>query len=129
MFHCHIEFHVELGMALLFKVGSHSDFPPVPAGFPKCGNYLPPLPDISSSTKLQKENEVNFGQTWEYNSTTKSDNGKPGVISITSWWPLHQDSVSFATTNHSINNNLIVINLFLLWWFVSKIYSRFCLVS
>lgn len=38
-FHCHIEFHVEIGMALVFKFGEHEDMPPVPRDFPKCGNY------------------------------------------------------------------------------------------
>lgn len=41
MFHCHIEFHVEVGMALIFKVGEHSQMPPVPQDFPRCGNYFP----------------------------------------------------------------------------------------
>lgn len=44
LFHCHIEFHVELGMALIFKVGQHEDFPPVPKDFPRCGSYTPSGP-------------------------------------------------------------------------------------
>ncbi|XP_014238681.2 laccase-like [Trichogramma pretiosum] len=40
-FHCHFEQHTAVGMALVFKVGEHSDFPPVPRGFPKCGSYKP----------------------------------------------------------------------------------------
>lgn len=28
-------------MALVFKVGDHSQMPPVPEDFPKCGNYIP----------------------------------------------------------------------------------------
>lgn len=39
MFHCHIEFHVEVGMALIFKVGEHPQMPAVPPEFPRCGNY------------------------------------------------------------------------------------------
>ncbi|KAJ1521928.1 hypothetical protein ONE63_002262 [Megalurothrips usitatus] len=39
LFHCHIEFHVELGMALVVKVGEHEDMPPVPKGFPQCGDW------------------------------------------------------------------------------------------
>lgn len=39
--HCHLEFHAEVGMALVFKVGEDDEMPPVPDGFPKCGNYLP----------------------------------------------------------------------------------------
>ncbi|KAI7815129.1 laccase [Rhyzopertha dominica] len=41
LFHCHIEFHVEVGMGLIFKVGEHDQMPPVPDEFPKCGSYLP----------------------------------------------------------------------------------------
>lgn len=43
MFHCHIEFHVEVGMSLVFKVGEHEQMPPVPLQFPQCGNYMPDL--------------------------------------------------------------------------------------
>ncbi|XP_072743518.1 uncharacterized protein [Anoplolepis gracilipes] len=39
LFHCHIEFHAEIGMALIFKVGEHEEMPPVPRNFPKCGNW------------------------------------------------------------------------------------------
>lgn len=30
-------------MGLVFKVGEHHDFPPVPNNFPKCGSWLPPI--------------------------------------------------------------------------------------
>lgn len=39
LFHCHIEFHAEIGMALVFKVGEHRDMRPVPKGFPQCGDF------------------------------------------------------------------------------------------
>ncbi|XP_014230420.1 laccase-1-like [Trichogramma pretiosum] len=39
LFHCHIEFHSEVGMALVFKIGEHEDFAPVPVNFPRCGDY------------------------------------------------------------------------------------------
>lgn len=57
MFHCHIEFHVEVGMAVIFKVGDHAQMPRVPRGFPTCGNYFP-----ASSTLLpdqcQSDNSI-----------------------------------------------------------------------
>lgn len=28
-------------MGVIFKVGEHEDFPPVPEGFPACGNWIP----------------------------------------------------------------------------------------
>lgn len=41
LFHCHIEFHAEIGMALVFKVGEHEDMAPVPPNFPTCYDYIP----------------------------------------------------------------------------------------
>ncbi|XP_041470356.1 laccase-like [Lytechinus variegatus] len=39
--HCHMEFHFEDGMGILIRVGNQSDLPPVPEGFPMCGDYPP----------------------------------------------------------------------------------------
>lgn len=82
MFHCHLEFHVELGMAVIFQVGAHSDFPLPPAGFPKCGNYISPQPDT--------ENEV----YWSYNSSKTPD----GSFTLTNWWPLKRHSNNSSKT-------------------------------
>ncbi|XP_063393914.1 uncharacterized protein LOC134679036 [Cydia fagiglandana] len=67
LFHCHIEFHVEIGMALVFKVGEHKDMPPVPRNFPRCGNYMP-------------DNMI------EHDTTPKPNDDNH--ISITQWWPV-----------------------------------------
>ncbi|KAI8423722.1 hypothetical protein MSG28_012753 [Choristoneura fumiferana] len=67
LFHCHIEFHVEIGMALVFKVGEHKDMPPVPRYFPTCGNYMP-------------DNMV------EHETTQKPEGD--GHFSISQWWPI-----------------------------------------
>lgn len=40
LFHCHLEFHIEIGMGLIFKVGDHEELPPIPENFPTCGNWL-----------------------------------------------------------------------------------------
>ena len=39
MFHCHLDFHSEVGMALLIKVGKDQDLPGEPINWPQCGNY------------------------------------------------------------------------------------------
>ncbi len=39
MFHCHLEFHSEVGMAILIKVGDRKDLPPMPRNWPQCGSY------------------------------------------------------------------------------------------
>lgn len=43
LFHCHFQFHILIGMNLVFHIGTHADLPPVPPGFPKCGHHLPPI--------------------------------------------------------------------------------------
>lgn len=46
LFHCHFQFHIVIGMNLIFQIGSPNDWPPVPINFPKCGNYLPPIEEL-----------------------------------------------------------------------------------
>ncbi|KAG9432777.1 laccase-1 [Apis mellifera carnica] len=50
LFHCHIEFHAEVGMSLIFKVGEHKDMLPVPRNFPLCGNWQPEDIQFKSSS-------------------------------------------------------------------------------
>ncbi|XP_072034762.1 uncharacterized protein [Amphiura filiformis] len=38
-FHCHAQFHLQSGMALLLHVGSEADLPKKPADFPRCGPW------------------------------------------------------------------------------------------
>ncbi|KAG7213871.1 hypothetical protein KM043_003079 [Ampulex compressa] len=39
LFHCHIEFHAEIGMSLIFKVGEHEEMLDAPKDFPRCGDW------------------------------------------------------------------------------------------
>jgi hypothetical protein len=39
MFHCHLDFHSEVGMALLIKIGQDRDLPPEPKNWPQCGSF------------------------------------------------------------------------------------------
>ncbi|KAL9880339.1 multicopper oxidase 1 isoform 1-T2 [Glossina fuscipes fuscipes] len=40
LFHCHIEFHAEIGMALVLKVGNNDDMPLAPKTFPTCHDFV-----------------------------------------------------------------------------------------
>ncbi|XP_069677181.1 uncharacterized protein [Periplaneta americana] len=40
-YHCHFMYHIATGMGVVFKVGQAADLPPVPTGFPKCGDFTP----------------------------------------------------------------------------------------
>lgn len=48
LFHCHIEFHVEVGMALIFKVGDYDQMRPLPKNFPYCSNFVPTKTSLNS---------------------------------------------------------------------------------
>ncbi|XP_063975905.1 uncharacterized protein LOC135161864 isoform X2 [Diachasmimorpha longicaudata] len=41
LYHCHFMSHLLVGMELTLHVGRQSDIPPVPRGFPKCGDFTP----------------------------------------------------------------------------------------
>uniref|UniRef100_W8B7R7 L-ascorbate oxidase n=1 Tax=Ceratitis capitata TaxID=7213 RepID=W8B7R7_CERCA len=41
LFHCHIEFHAEIGMALIIKVGDNDQMLSAPKNFPTCHDYMP----------------------------------------------------------------------------------------
>ncbi|XP_069688622.1 uncharacterized protein [Periplaneta americana] len=90
LFHCHIEFHVELGMAVVFKVGDHSNFPPVPSGFPRCNSYIPPNEDVEQINN-EMDNIVDIShhslpQMWPLRSSSESELSKffvlPYLISL-----------------------------------------------
>ncbi|XP_064103002.1 uncharacterized protein LOC135213077 isoform X1 [Macrobrachium nipponense] len=60
LFHCHLSFHVEVGMGLIFKVGERSMLPKVPKDFPRCGHWKPkPDPDFRKNlyTFLKDQHE------------------------------------------------------------------------
>jgi hypothetical protein len=59
---------VELGMAVVFKVGQHEDFAPSPPGFPRCNNYMPSEQELTNS---DMDNDVLHP-----------------IISTPNWWPL-----------------------------------------
>uniref|UniRef100_A0A182P7D7 Multicopper oxidase n=1 Tax=Anopheles epiroticus TaxID=199890 RepID=A0A182P7D7_9DIPT len=48
LFHCHIEFHAEIGMSLVLKVGDSSEMLPAPANFPTCYDFKPKLGQLGS---------------------------------------------------------------------------------
>ena len=39
MVHCHLDFHMEVGMGFVIKVGDVGNFPPEPLNWPKCSSF------------------------------------------------------------------------------------------
>uniref|UniRef100_A0A1B6FJ43 Laccase n=1 Tax=Cuerna arida TaxID=1464854 RepID=A0A1B6FJ43_9HEMI len=109
LFHCHIEFHAEVGMALIFKVGEHSDFPPVPTGFPRCGDYF-----SSPTNYLRPRSEADFQddvQAIEYNVSTGA-NTDDSPVSFIFWRSSHAASDAVRYTSR-ISLMVIITTLFL----------------
>ncbi|KAI8124068.1 hypothetical protein FF38_00170 [Lucilia cuprina] len=59
LFHCHIEFHAEIGMALVLKVGDNDEMVPVPKNFPTCHDYMPNDNDDESSNSGEQNSNNN----------------------------------------------------------------------
>lgn len=96
LFHCHIEFHVEIGMALVFKVGDHKDMAPIPRDFPTCGSYMP-------------DNMLEH-------ATTEKPKADKDIISISHWWPvvfINNNSTS-SSSNVQASELAIVFSILLL---------------
>jgi hypothetical protein len=75
---------VELGMAVVFKVGQHEEFPSSPPGFPRCSNYMPSEQDLEQ-TNSDADNavETNFSSTphwWPLKLTSGSGSFKISVL-------------------------------------------------
>lgn len=87
LFHCHIEFHVEVGMALVFKVGEHKDMSPVPKNFPTCGSYMPDNMLEHATTEKPKDDIISISHWWPVvviNNTTSSGSSVSYMSSVTS---------------------------------------------
>ncbi|XP_015589578.1 L-ascorbate oxidase isoform X2 [Cephus cinctus] len=90
IFHCHIDFHMELGMSLIFKAGEHEDFLPVPENFPQCDSWMPSdppeirkkvIPETTTSTGTPVT--VNNGRENEIDDAIRKEEE-----SIIKWLPL-----------------------------------------
>ncbi|XP_054269197.1 uncharacterized protein LOC128990701 [Macrosteles quadrilineatus] len=107
LFHCHIEFHVEVGMALVLKVGEHSDFEPVPKNFPKCGDYFS---DIDNQHKPRAEIDFHHENSIDYNVTLGEVAKEDSFISFTHWWSSFNGT--FASSSAGTNSfSLFLVTL------------------
>ncbi|GFO06482.1 laccase-4 [Plakobranchus ocellatus] len=67
LLHCHVEFHVEIGMAVLMQVGDVTQFPPLPQGFPTCGDWGPPeARDSHTENESPRDSGTIAEPSWSY---------------------------------------------------------------
>jgi uncharacterized membrane protein len=49
----YLDFHAEVGMAIILKVGDYNQMPPVPNGFPTCNDYMAATNEQQKSSSLR----------------------------------------------------------------------------
>ncbi|XP_063243590.1 uncharacterized protein LOC134542927 [Bacillus rossius redtenbacheri] len=89
LLHCHIEFHVEIGMAVVLKVGEDSQMAPVPRGFPRCDSWLPDREDLD---------DMPTSPAFNYSEGRDGDEG-PSIVSLTHWLPAIVGSPAAGTAS------------------------------
>ena len=68
--HCHVEFHSEAGMAMVFKVGNENDMPTAPSNWPECGDFKNnAFSTVTTTVKpsystAPSQNEVHLNRTY-----------------------------------------------------------------
>lgn len=88
LLHCHLDFHVEAGMAVLLKVGNYSDFTRPPENFPRCGNFY----NADAQKPTQKPTPSHDLSSSDGNATIESSTVSSIITSA-------EDSVSNALTD------------------------------
>ncbi|KAK3791910.1 hypothetical protein RRG08_026812 [Elysia crispata] len=63
LLHCHVEYHVEIGMAVLLQVGDVTQFPARPYRFPTCGDWHPTEADGEREESFQGAIVENLGDS------------------------------------------------------------------
>lgn len=56
--HCHLETHMDIGMAVVLQVGEISEQPIIPKDFPKCSNFKGTTSPDKSSPAQKYQNFV-----------------------------------------------------------------------
>ncbi|XP_053957339.1 uncharacterized protein LOC128862702 [Anastrepha ludens] len=83
LFHCHIEFHAEIGMALIFKVGDNDQMVSAPKNFPTCHNFMNSDADDPMDDNITATNN----NTTESFTTTTPFTGSSAALSAR-WYSL-----------------------------------------
>ncbi|KAK2575713.1 hypothetical protein KPH14_012102 [Odynerus spinipes] len=126
LFHCHIEFHAEIGMSLIFKVGDHEDMQPIPRNFPRCGDWKPSIEEkpvknesliTSTATPAQETSTVDLNE----NDVQQSNALK---LSIMKLLPIILKDLGVSSSSSSpVLSTCLLILSFILSIFIKHINS------
>ncbi|KAL5234168.1 hypothetical protein ACI65C_001578 [Semiaphis heraclei] len=113
LFHCHIEFHVEVGMATVFKIGEDWEMPPSPPGFPKCGNYNGKgLVSILNPEDMDSVYPIINGSRQPDDFDDVDIESRTNMIStLGKWWPFVGGAHPYVASAASINSSYFSVLL------------------
>ncbi|ESO98873.1 hypothetical protein LOTGIDRAFT_158826 [Lottia gigantea] len=98
LFHCHVEFHIEIGMGLIIQVGHTNQMPRPPNNFPRCGDF--DGGDFETGRTLRASNPAATDPSWSWRSMFQQN------------WPTAASSKAVfqnkETLNIELNRNKIV---------------------
>ncbi|KAL6260451.1 hypothetical protein P5V15_007976 [Pogonomyrmex californicus] len=103
LFHCHIEFHAEIGMSLIFKVGENEEMPPVPRDFPKCGDWKP------TNDNNDNNSESSTILTMTENKESKLDERLTSMIKQFSIYMTYFEQLLKAQTSSASNSSITLL--------------------
>ena len=103
-------------MALVFKVGEHEEFPPVPKDFPRCESYMPSGPPEvmeASETSVYKLNTNNNKKmiTTPNPEENEVDNVEKVQDSIKTWLPLVLKELGVQSSASTSISQYLVLGL------------------
>ncbi|XP_061163506.1 uncharacterized protein LOC133172595 isoform X2 [Saccostrea echinata] len=124
LFHCHIAFHMEMGMSMVIQVGEPEQMPRPPPNFPRCGDWTP---------KEQAESDDNicpppppsanlaFDPPTSAAPPTTTTSSLPPTEAITSTVPpLHQIYLGGIQQTTDVNLKDVTLHYALLVWMTGK---------
>ncbi|CAL4125286.1 unnamed protein product, partial [Meganyctiphanes norvegica] len=121
LFHCHISFHVEVGMGLIFHVGEQHHLPKVPDNFPQCGPWEPEVDtQLKQKLRLWESNLDKNINPVDINLIPDGDNSLSGTHYEISNNAHHtqSDPEKAHKNSQGIVNNSVILNIssiVLLW--------------
>lgn len=119
LFHCHIEFHAEIGMALIFKVGEDEEMPPVPRNFPKCGDWK-----LTDDQNVEGNSETSTISTIIGREESKVDDRLSNTLERLLRYMAYLEQLLKLRMTSSASNSSVTLLLFVACLLSSVIHAR-----
>ncbi|XP_048752208.2 uncharacterized protein LOC125663848 isoform X2 [Ostrea edulis] len=124
LFHCHIAFHMEMGMSMVLQVGEPEQMPKPPPNFPRCGDWTPKeqaqTPEDICPTPPPSANMAVAPPTSAAPPTTTLSSPRPTEAAPSTVPPLHQIYLGGIQQTTDVNLKDVTLHYALLVWMTGK---------